>query len=62
MLRTPQAAAHRALMEISDEAETFAVLTGGLGAWLALEYGSAVEQKAYKEAQQKIGYQIEFSL
>lgn len=45
-----RAAAHRALAEVSDEAETFAALTGGLGAWLTLEYGSSVEQSAYKES------------
>ena len=44
-----RAAAHRAVAEVSDEAETFAALTGGLGAWLSLEYGSSVEQSAYKE-------------
>ncbi len=45
-----RAAARRALAEASDEAETFALMTGGLGAWLSVEYGLSVEQGAYEEA------------
>ena len=45
-----RAAAQRALAEVSDEAETAALMTGALGAWLAVEYGLSVEQSAYEEA------------
>ncbi len=45
-----RAAAHRAIAEVSEGAEAVAGLTGALGAWLTLEYGSMVEQNAYKEA------------
>ncbi|MDJ0611097.1 MAG: hypothetical protein QNJ67_19130 [Kiloniellales bacterium] len=45
-----RAAASRALAEVSDEAETFALMTGALGAWMSVEYGLSVEQSAYNEA------------
>lgn len=44
-----RAAAQQAVAEISDDAETFAAWTGGIGAWLSLEYASSVEQAAYDE-------------
>jgi len=42
-------AASDAIVEIADEAETVALFTGGLGAWLALEYAAAAEDRAYEE-------------
>ena len=58
-----RAAAYRAISEVSGEAESVAALTGALGAWLTLEYGSIVEQNAYEEAfescLQEKGYEIE---
>ncbi|HEX9646164.1 MAG TPA: hypothetical protein VGB88_01610 [Alphaproteobacteria bacterium] len=48
-----QARARRAafdrVAEMSDEAETIAILTGGLGAWLTLEYAASAEDRAYEE-------------
>ncbi len=58
-----RAAAYRALSDVSGGAESVAALTGALGAWLTLEYGSIVEQNAYEEAfescLQEKGYEIE---
>ncbi len=45
-----RSAASDALAEVSSGAENFAAFTGALGALLALEYASSVEQGAYKEA------------
>ncbi len=45
-----RAAASDALADVSKGAENFAAFTGALGALLALEYASSVEQSAYKEA------------
>ena len=45
-----RSAASSALAEVSSGAENFAAFTGALGALLALEYASSVEQSAYKEA------------
>ena len=43
-------AARAALADASDEAESFSAWTGLVGALMALEYASAVEQGAYDEA------------
>ena len=47
-----EAAGSRAVEEMSEGAETFSALTGGLGAILALSAGQAKKEAAYKEAYQ----------